>query len=274
MADIFSTLPPPTGSEPAPEGSTPPAPEPQGTETPEAPPAGEPSAPPAGEVEGAPAPPPYLEVDQYGDHLVKIKVSGNEVELPFREAINGVMMGRDYTQKTQELAEERRRLQQADLLVAALEQNPQQTLRELAEVYDFDPDNALAPVERSEEQRQLRELQQQVQQQQEQYARQMMQNEIAAIKQQDPNADPYALAAFARENGTTLTVAHQVLQAQKVLADQQEAQAAEQRRQAALAASQVHDQSNTQRGSVAPGSGKAPTSLREAWALSKQQLGQ
>jgi len=272
MTDIFSTLPPPTGSEPAQGEATPSTPPPE-SGTPEAPPAPEGSAPEPGAEGGTPAPPPYLEVDQYGDHLVKIKVSGNDVELPFREAVNGIMMGRDYTQKTQELAEERRRLQQADLLVAALEQNPQQTLRELAEVYDFDPDNALAPVERSEEQRQLRDLQAQVTQQQEQYARQMMQNEIAAIRQQDPNADPYALAAFARDNGTTLTVAHQVLQAQKVLKDQQDSVAAEQRRQAALAAGQVHDQSNTQRGSVSPGSGAAPTSLREAWALSKQQHG-
>lgn len=270
MADIFSTLPAPTGSEPAPEGSAPPSEPVSGTpEAPPAPPAGE-GAPEAPE---APPAPSYLDPEQYGDHLVKIKVGGEDVELPFREAVSSVMMQRDYTQKTQELAEERRRLQQADLLVAALEQNPQQTLRELAEVYDFDPDNALAPVERSAEQQQLRDLQAQVTQQQEQYARQMMQNEIAAIRQQDPNADPYALAAFARDNGTTLTVAHQVLQAQKVLQDQQDAAQAEQRRQAALAASQAHDQGSSQRGSSAPGSGAAPTSLREAWALSKQQHG-
>ena len=220
--------------------------------------------------EGAPAP-SYLDPEQYGSHLVKVKIGGEDVELPFSDAIQGVMRQGDYTRKTQELAEERRRLQQADALVAALEQNPVETLKQLASVYDLDPDAGLSPVEREPHEQQLVDMQRQLNAQQEQFTRQMMQNEIAALRSEHGDVDVPALANFASANGLTLTVAHQVMQAQEVLAKQAEAAQAEQRRQAALATQVAHNGTATQRGTVAVGAGSnPPQSIKEAWALARQ----
>lgn len=228
-------------------------------------------APPEGGVgsEGAPAP-AYLDPEQYGTHLVRVKVGGEDVELPFAEAIQGVMRQQDYTQKTQSLAEERRQLQQADALVAALESDPVRTLKQLAEVYDLDPNTGLAPIERDPTEQRLVDMQRQMQQTQEQYARQMMQNEVNALRAVDPNLDLMALGQVAKEQGLTLTAAHRVMQAEQVLAKQQEAAKNEQRRQAALAAQVAHDGTATQRGSVAAGSGRQINSIRDAWNLAKE----
>lgn len=51
------------------------------------------------------------------------------------EARNGYLRQRDYTRKTQELAEQRRQLRNAEVLQAALNRDPQATLKALAEAY-------------------------------------------------------------------------------------------------------------------------------------------
>lgn len=219
--------------------------------------------------EGAPAP-AYLDPEQYGSHLVKVKVAGEDVELPFSEALQSVMMQQDYTRKTQELAEERRKLQQADALVAALEGNPVETLKQLAQIYDLDPDAGLAPVEREPHEQQLVDMQRQLQAQQEAITRQQIQNEVAAIRAEHGDFDVMATAQFAQERGLRLTDAFKLQKAEQLLQQQQQAAQQEQRRQAALAAQVTHQGTATQRGTVQPGAGGKVTSLRDAWELAKQ----
>lgn len=48
--------------------------------------------------------PKYLDLTQYEDHLVKVKINGEEVEVPASDLPDGFMRHGDYTQKTQELA--------------------------------------------------------------------------------------------------------------------------------------------------------------------------
>lgn len=63
-----------------------------------------------GQVEAAdlstetPLEPKYLDLNEYEDHLVRVKINGEDVELPANELPQGYMRHADYTQKTQEIA--------------------------------------------------------------------------------------------------------------------------------------------------------------------------
>lgn len=92
-------------------------------------------APDIGQGEPEAAPPSYLETDQYADHHVRVRVDGQEVSVPLREAIDGYSRQADYTRKTQELAEQQRRAQFGMTLQQALEANPAETLRILQAQY-------------------------------------------------------------------------------------------------------------------------------------------
>ena len=77
----------------------------------------------------------YLDADAYHDQFVKVKVDGQDHEVPLGEALAGYSRTADYTRKTQELAQQR---QEADFAIAvqrALQSAPEQTLRLLAENY-------------------------------------------------------------------------------------------------------------------------------------------
>lgn len=60
------------------------------------------------------------------------------------EARNGYLRQADYTRKTQELAEQRKQLRNAEVLQAALQRDPQATLRALADAYGVDFANQVA----------------------------------------------------------------------------------------------------------------------------------
>jgi hypothetical protein len=65
----------------------------------------------------------------------KVNVHGVEIEATVDELIEGFMLKADYTRKTQTLAEQRRALEEAQTLAAALEQDPEETLKFLAKQY-------------------------------------------------------------------------------------------------------------------------------------------
>lgn len=191
--------------------------------------------------------------------------------MPFSEALQGIMRQQDYTQKTQGLAEERRKLQQADALVAYLESNPEGAIRELAGIYDLDLANELRPIERPAEEQRLIDMQRQLAAQQEAITRQQIESEIAAIRAEHGDFDVRATAQFAQERGLRLSDAFNLMQYEQLRTQQQEQAQQEQRRQAALAAQVAHQGTSTQRGTVQPGSNKPVSSLRDAWDLAKQQ---
>ena len=78
---------------------------------------------------------PELNIDDYADHYVTIKVDGEEVRVPLSEAMAGYSRQADYTRKTQELAEQRQQLQWASAIQQALDSNPAQTIDLLANHY-------------------------------------------------------------------------------------------------------------------------------------------
>lgn len=90
---------------------------------------------PAEGQEPAGPPPTYLDLDQYGDHLVRMKFGDEVVEVPAREAFLEGLRQQDYTRKTQVVAREREELSQAAKLIQALEDNPRVTIAALQSAY-------------------------------------------------------------------------------------------------------------------------------------------
>ena len=80
----------------------------------------------------------YLDVDEVADRYVRVKVDGEEIEVPFGEAIQGYSRTADYTRKTQELAQQRQAAEYALTVQRALQSQPAQALRLLAEQYGVD----------------------------------------------------------------------------------------------------------------------------------------
>lgn len=77
--------------------------------------------------DSTPAEPEYdfLDTDEVGEKHVKVKVDGEELVVPLKEALQGYQRQEDYTRKTQQAAEALR-LQQA------MQNNPELTMRTLA----------------------------------------------------------------------------------------------------------------------------------------------
>lgn len=214
--------------------------------------------------------PVYFNADDYKDHLVKLKVGGQDVELPLSEALAGAMRAQDYTRKTQELAEERRRLFQAEALAASLENDAERTIRQLAEVYDLDV-SGLQPVQREPEEQRLIEARRELAAREAAINRQRIQNEIQALTQEFGDFDVPAVAQFAYQTGTDLTTAYKAMNYDLQRQQQQEAARQEAARQAARNAQVAHSGATTQRGSI----GEAPiqvNSIQDAFRLAQQQL--
>jgi predicted metal-dependent hydrolase len=75
---------------------------------------------------------PFLDIDQFKDQYVKIRVDGEEVTVPLSEAVAGYQRQADYTRKTQSLAQQKNELQWASAIKGALENDPQATIELLA----------------------------------------------------------------------------------------------------------------------------------------------
>lgn len=104
----------------------------------------------------APAPEPQrLDTEAYGNHLVTIKVDGEEMEVPLADLRNGYMRQEAFTRKSQENAERLRTAERWQQLEAALQNNPDQALQWLREQYQphdpppqADPYEGMTPNER------------------------------------------------------------------------------------------------------------------------------
>lgn len=93
----------------------------------------------AGEIGEAPkqeeeAPPrEYIDPSELGGKFAKVKVDGEEIEVPFEEVLNGYSRTEDYTRKTQTLAQQRQEADNAIRLQQAFAADPALTIRVLAQ---------------------------------------------------------------------------------------------------------------------------------------------
>jgi hypothetical protein len=77
----------------------------------------------------------YVEIDDPDNRYERIKVDGEDVEVPYSELKRGYSREADYTRKTQALAQQRQEAEFGLQLQQALQSNPELTLKILAEQY-------------------------------------------------------------------------------------------------------------------------------------------
>lgn len=94
----------------------------------------------------------YVDIDDPDNRYVRVKVAGEDVEVPFSEAIKGYSREADYTRKAQEVAAQRQQAEFGINLQRALESNPEMTLRILSEQYGINltPQQVAAAVQEEE----------------------------------------------------------------------------------------------------------------------------
>lgn len=78
------------------------------------------------------APREFLNVDEIADRFVRVRVDGEDVEVPLKEALSGYSRTADYTRKTQQLAQQAKEAEYALTLQRALQADPEATLQLLS----------------------------------------------------------------------------------------------------------------------------------------------
>ena len=130
-----------------------------------------------------------------------IKVDGEEQEVSLEELRDGYQRQSDYTRKTQELASERRRLQQAEAIVSSLESDPEGTLAALGDAFgvqqtppaqpqrrdEYDYDDYSDPVEPDVNEQRIALLEARLEQQDRLHKRQQIEKQVAGLR--DPYGD-------------------------------------------------------------------------------------
>ena len=79
-----------------------------------------------------------LDIAEYANHTVDVKVNGEIVRVPLSEAVAGYQRHSDYTSKTQEVAAQKEQIQWATAMRGALDNDPAGTLKLLSAHYGVD----------------------------------------------------------------------------------------------------------------------------------------
>ena len=218
-----------------------------------------------------------------GSHTVKI--DGAEHQVSLNELRDGYQRQADYTRKTQDLATERQRLQQAETIVAALEADPANTLQALSTAFGIDADTQAAPntdLEPWEEgyqdpnEHRLAKIEATLDRQASADRQQVLHSEVMALKQQYGDFDAQALYQHALRNKIpNLSAAFTHMHFGEVAAAAQRLQADQNVTEAKRSGVPVAGGNSTQSGAVVSGADvrKKVSSIREAFNLAKQQHG-
>jgi len=208
-------------------------------------------------------------------HLVK--VDGQEQEVTLSELRNGYQRQADYTRKTQELASERQRLEQAEAIVSAIETDPTGTLSALSSAYGLSgnqsqsSDDDLDDMDPTEHR--IASLEAELATHTRTAKQQALDKEVDALHARYGDFDEDALYAHALSNRIpNLDAAYAHMNFGSLATYAGKLHAEEQIRETKRGAA-VQGGSSTQAGVVTSGASEKPTSIREAFALAKQQLG-
>ena len=205
-----------------------------------------------------------------------VKIDGEEQQVTLEELQNGYQRQADYTRKTQEIAVERERLQQAEAIVSALENDPSGTLQTLARSFNVDtfdqPQTNEDGYELDATEKKLVELESKLAKQEQAQRVQQVEREVDTLQEKYGEFDRKELLNHALKDGIPNLEAaytHMRFNEVKTTADKltQEQEITNKKREAAVVAPGGSTQSGT-----TPEPTPQVTSLREAFALAKQQL--
>lgn len=231
---------------------------------------------------------PILSVEEYSNYRVPVKLDGEQLEVPLSEALAGYQRQADYTRKTQELAQQKEQFQFATALQAALDNDPAATINLLSKHYgisretvtdmiadgeDFD---ALDPVEQK-----YRELDKRIASFEDYQTKQEIEREVKLLqsKYEDFNINEVITTAM-RLGSTDLEGTYKQIAFDKMMAkaelerqarehqQQKEASLLEAKRQASVVSGGASATASTTSETFEP-----ITSIAEAWAAAKRQMG-
>ncbi len=208
-----------------------------------------------------------------------IKVDGEQQQVSLEELQSGYQRQADYTRKTQELASERQRLQQAETIVSALEADPQGTLAALGNALGV----ADSPVPRDDVSswededptaQRVAHLEAQVARQAQTHRKQALDKEVSRLKGQYGDFDEQGLFKHALDNKiANLEAAYTHMNFNGLAGYAGKLQRDQETLEAKRGGAPVEGGKTVQQGAVVGDSPKKVTSLREAFALAKQELG-
>ena len=231
----------------------------------------------------------YVDPSAFDGKYVKVKVDGTDIDVPFGEAIQGYQRQADYTRKTQELAAQREQLGYAQTLQQALETNPQETIDLLTRHYGVATANQMVADAQNEPQvpefddpleKRIWETEQRIQQYEQERANQQLQSEISRLQSTYEDFNAQEVVRQALQSGTTdlegtykqiafdrlINKVRAQEEAPKILAGQEQA-VVDAKRDAGFIEGGASANSPSSTNEF------KPSSVAEAWALSKQQLG-
>lgn len=230
-----------------------------------------------------------LNIDEFADHYVTVKVDGEDVRVPLSEAVAGYSRQADYTRKTQELAEQRQQLQWASAIQAALENNPAQTIdllanhygisraeaKEMADDWSVDSDTWNDPVEAK-----MTELDKRIRAFEEQQAYAKLERDVQALqtKYGDDFNPQEVVAAAISQGSSNLEAVYKQIAFDRVSA---KAEAAKQLAVDKTAQQEKVIEAKRNAGVVSSGSSAKAAkdeagpirSVSDAWAAAKKQYG-
>lgn len=229
---------------------------------------------------------PFLDIDQFKDQYVKIKVDGEELVVPLSEAVAGYQRQSDYTRKTQTLAQQKQELQWATAIKGALESNPQAAIELLANQFGVrfgtatpqqadDPFAGLFKEETNVDPK-YREIEARLSAFEEERAQQHLQQTITLLSNKyGEEFDPHEVVAAALASGSTdLEATFKQIKFDKVMEDAKAAKAVANARAKKVAAKK--EAAFVSGGSAAGGAGKdsgSVSSIADAWREAKRSLG-
>ena len=208
-----------------------------------------------------------------------VKIGGEEQQVSLEELQNGYQRQADYTRKTQELAAERQRLQQAETIVSALEADPHGTLVALGNALGVEDtpvprDDVSSWEDEDPTAQRVAHLEAQVARQAQAQRKQALDKEVSRLKSQYGNFDEQALFKHALDNKiANLEAAYTHMNFNGLAGYAGKLQRDQEALEAKRGGAPVEGGKTVQQGTVVGDANKKVSSLREAFALAKQELG-
>lgn len=153
----------------------------------------------------------YLDLSEFEDRYVRV----GDDEISVKDLPSGYMKAKDYTQKTQELAQQRQLNTWAQTVIAAMRENPEETVKYLRA--EFAPE-ALPDVQETDDPlaRTVAEIQHELAVQKQASVRSQIEREVAELTTQyGEDFDVHEAIALAGELGIRLPHAQEILYGRK-----------------------------------------------------------
>ena len=227
-------------------------------------------------------------LEEPADGSYTVKVDGDEQQVSLNELRDGYQRQADYTRKTQELASERKRLQQAEAIVSSLETDPGGTLTALADAFgvqmsgdsqaapqqqDYNPYDPSYDMPSDPNEQRISELETRLAAQDRMQRRQQVEKQVTGLKERYGDFDASELFQHALTHKIgNLEAALTHMRYEGVATKANKLEKEQERTEAKRDASVVEPSGSKQAGSSRKAAPDKPNSIREAFESAKREL--